>query len=91
MSGVAVDASTTAEDDATIDIKHGKTLIHIEISKNSTILQLKRKIERETGIEPMNQKMPNLKLGKHLAPDEASIESLGKLKTSRGDTCRPLT
>ena len=27
----------------------------------------------------MNQKMPNLKLGKHLAPDEASIESLGKL------------
>ena len=27
----------------------------------------------------MNQKMPNLKLGRYLAPDEASIESLGKL------------
>ena len=66
-------------DSTTIEIKHGKSSIHIEISKRSTILQLKRKIERETGIEPMNQKMPNLKLGKHLAPDEASIESLGKL------------
>ena len=63
----------------TIEIKHGKASIHIEISKRSTIRELKRKIERETGIEPMNQKMPNLKLGKHLAPDEASIESLGKL------------
>ena len=63
----------------TIEIKHGKASIHIEISKRSNIRELKRKIERETGIEPMNQKMPNLKLGKHLAPDEASIESLGKL------------
>ena len=57
----------------TIEIKHGKASIHIEISKRSTIRELKRKNERETGIEPMNQKMPNLQLGKHLAPDEPSI------------------
>ena len=73
-----MDASTAAEDDATIDIKHGKTLIHIEISKNSTILQLKRKIERETEIEPMNQKMPD-EARETLGAGQASIESLGKL------------
>ena len=47
MSGVAVDASTAAEDDATIDIKHGKTLIHIEISKNSPSYNSKERLNEK--------------------------------------------
>ena len=58
-----------------ISIKHGKCnafSVRIE-SLEETVLDLKRRIFEMTGIEPSNQKMPNLKVGMKLAPNEAKI------------------